>query len=98
LDANTLTNNPTPANHQTTTNPDCDGGFGDRIVLSHDSFCFNDSVSRRFRDEHLPSWRMDFLVDDVLPTLRRQGVSASDIELMSIVNPARVFGLERQAG
>jgi phosphotriesterase-related protein len=69
----------------------CQEGFADRLVLSHDAFCFNDSVSRRYRDQHLPFWRMDHLIDDVLPMLRELGVRDDDITAMTVTNPARLL-------
>ena len=69
----------------------CADGFGDRLVLSHDAFCFSDAVSRRYRDEHLPDWRMDHITDDVLPRLRRLGVTESAITNMTVANPARLL-------
>jgi phosphotriesterase-related protein len=69
----------------------CAGGFDDRLVLSHDASCFSDAVSRRFRDQHLPDWRMDHLVDDVLPRLRQLGVTESAIMNMTVANPARLL-------
>jgi phosphotriesterase-related protein len=69
----------------------CAEGFDDRLVLSHDAFCFNDAVSRQYRDLHLPDWRMDHLVDVVLPRLRQLGVAESAITNMTVANPARLL-------
>jgi phosphotriesterase-related protein len=69
----------------------CAEGYDRRLVLSHDAFCFSDAVSRRYRDQHLPDWRMDHLVEDVLPRLRRLGVAESAIENMTVTNPARLL-------
>lgn len=69
----------------------CSEGYEGRLVLSHDAFCFNDSVSRRYRERHLPDWRMDHLLDDVLPWLRALGMAESAIETMTVANPARLL-------
>lgn len=69
----------------------CRDGFANQLVLSQDAFCFHDSVSRKFRDAELASWRMDLLPDVVIPALRGLGVSDVDIETMTVTNPARLL-------
>lgn len=69
----------------------CADGFDDRLVLSHDAACFSDVVSRRYRDQHLPDWRMDHIVDAILPRLRQLGVTESAIVNMTVANPARLL-------
>jgi phosphotriesterase-related protein len=75
----------------------CAEGFDDRLVLSHDACCFSDAVSRRYRDQHLPDWRMDHLVDAVLPRLRQLGVTDSAIANMTVANPARLLPRARSS-
>jgi len=72
----------------------CREGFASRLMLSHDAFSFNDATSRRFRDTQLPSWRFDFIIDDVLPRLQELGVTDEQIHQMLDVNPARFLGVE----
>jgi phosphotriesterase-related protein len=69
----------------------CADGFDDRLVLSHDAFCFSDALSRRYRDEHLPDWRMDHIPGDVVPRLRRLGVTENAITNMTVANPRRLL-------
>jgi phosphotriesterase-related protein len=69
----------------------CADGYDDRLVLSHDAACFSDTVSRRYRDRYLPDWRMDHIVDDILPRLRKLGVTESAIQNMTVANPARLL-------
>lgn len=69
----------------------CAEGYDQHLVLSHDAACFSDTVSRRYRDKYLPDWRMDHLVDDILPRLRGLGVTAEAIQNMTVANPARLL-------
>ena len=69
----------------------CAEGFDDRLVLSHDASCFDDVVSRRYLEAHLPDWRMDHIVDDILPRLREIGIGEGAITNMAVANPARLL-------
>jgi phosphotriesterase-related protein len=67
----------------------CAEGFTRRLLLSHDASCY-----LRWGDElrHLsPKWHYTHLVEEVLPELRRRGVSAEEIDEMMVGNPRRIF-------
>jgi phosphotriesterase-related protein len=64
----------------------CERGHADRMVLSHDAQLFNDWGSPAF-----PRWHYLHLHEDVLPELRRQGVSDDQIDQMLIENPRTIF-------
>jgi phosphotriesterase-related protein len=65
-------------------------GYGDRIHLSHDAACFYDFMMNNpaFADE-----RPDYLLlsKQVLPELRRAGVTQEQIDQLMIENPQRFF-------
>jgi phosphotriesterase-related protein len=73
----------------------CGRGHASRIVLSHDAFCFHDSMSKTWRDSHLPNWRMHFLYRGGLDMLRAAGVSDADLDLMMVENPRRLLRCPR---
>jgi len=67
----------------------CADGFTERLLLSHDASCY-----LRWGDElrHLsPKWHYTHLVEEVLPELRRRGVSAGQVDEMMVGNPRRIF-------
>ena len=63
-------------------------GYGDRIHLSHDGACFYDFMvgDPNFADE-----RPDYLhlSTKILPVLRERGVTAAQIDELTIDNPRR---------
>jgi len=68
----------------------CERGHADRIVLSHDAMCHVDwfpaAVSGAWKD-----WRWTHIPEDVLPHMRRSGISDDDITTMMVVNPRRIL-------
>ncbi len=68
----------------------CERGHADRIVLSHDAMCrvdwFPPSIAGAWKD-----WRWTHIPDDVLPAMRRAGISDEDIRTMMVVNPRRIL-------
>ena len=68
----------------------CDRGHADRIVLSHDAMChvdwFPPAVANAWKD-----WRWTHIPDDVLPLMRRSGISEKDIMTMMVDNPRRIL-------
>ena len=68
----------------------CDRGYAARIVLSHDAMCHVDwfpaSVSGAWKE-----WRWTHIPQDVLPEMRRMGISDGDICTMMVDNPRRVL-------
>jgi phosphotriesterase-related protein len=73
-----------------------DQGYGDRIVLGHDTHCYADYdfpgglISR----ETVPDWVHTHLVEQVLPALRARGVSDEQIDQMLIGNPRKIFATQ----
>lgn len=71
----------------------CAEGYTERLVLSHDASCY-----LRWGEElrsMAPKWHYSHLVEEVLPELRRRGVTADQIDEMMVGNPRRI--LERGA-
>jgi phosphotriesterase-related protein len=68
----------------------CERGHADRIVLSHDAMCHVDwcppEVAGAWKE-----WRWTHIPDDVLPEMRRVGISEADITTMMVDNPRRIL-------
>jgi phosphotriesterase-related protein len=70
----------------------CRRGYADQMVLSHDACCHMDffpdmNVLRQFAQ----LWNFRHIPDDILPALRKEGVSEEQIRSMTVDNPRRVF-------
>jgi len=72
----------------------CRRGWVDRLVLSHDACCHIDWFPAAEIRRLAPRWSFRHIPDDVLPALRRDGVTEAQIVTMTVENPRRVF--ERQ--
>jgi phosphotriesterase-related protein len=64
-------------------------GHASRLLLSHDTSCYFrwDAELRALASQ----WHFTHLLDDVLPDLRRRGVTQAQIDEMMIANPRRIF-------
>jgi phosphotriesterase-related protein len=70
-------------------------GYGDRIALSHDTvnvwlgrpLIFPDAVAQL-----LEGWHITHLFEDVVPVLKRAGVTNERIDGIFVENPRRIFG------
>jgi phosphotriesterase-related protein len=61
-------------------------GYGDRIHLSHDAACFFDfMVGNPFFADEKPDYLL--ISNQVLPALRREGVTQAQIDEMTVANP-----------
>ncbi|GAU69337.1 probable N-acyl homoserine lactonase [Streptomyces sp. NBRC 110611] len=69
----------------------CDLGYADRIVLSHDVNCYIDWIDEKLRHALLPDWNFLHLGNQVLPDIRRGGVTDEQINTMLVDNPRRIF-------
>ncbi len=69
----------------------CEGGYADRLVLSHDANCYIDWFPNDLLALALPNWNYRHISQDVLPALRARGVSDAQIRLMLVDNPRRYF-------
>ncbi len=72
----------------------CGMGLADRMVLSHDTNCFMDTIPRQVMEQRMPNWHFLHITKDILPALRAKGVTEEQIRTMTVDNPRRIF--ERQ--
>ncbi len=66
----------------------CERGCAGQMVLSHDAQCYGDWFDPSML-ESLPDWRWTHISEDVLPALRKAGVSEEQILQMMVENPAK---------
>jgi phosphotriesterase-related protein len=67
-------------------------GYGDRLTLSHDCFCWSDFFpTEEDRARMFPGHSYCYVPETVLPALLEAGVSQSQIDIMQIDNPRRHF-------
>jgi phosphotriesterase-related protein len=69
----------------------CKRGHAGKMVLSHDAACFNDWLPERDLPAVLPRWNFLHIHNDVIPALRKQGVTDAQIETMLVENPRKIF-------
>jgi len=72
----------------------CERGHAGKMVLSHDAACFNHWLPERQLPAALPRWHYLHIHNDVIPALKRSGVTDAQIRTMLVDNPRRIF--ERQ--
>jgi phosphotriesterase-related protein len=61
------------------------------MVLSHDAACFNHWLPERALPAILPRWNYLHIHDDVIPALKRKGVSEEQLRMMLVENPKKIF-------
>jgi len=67
----------------------CSEGYAGRLILSHDASCYlrwGESLRSL-----APKWHYSHMVEEVLPGLRKVGVTDDQIEEMMVMNPRRIF-------
>ncbi len=72
----------------------CRSGWAGQIVLSHDACCHIDffpDVDPLLSAAMLPNWNFCHVPNDVVPALRKNGVSEEQIRAMTIDNPRAIF-------
>jgi phosphotriesterase-related protein len=69
----------------------CARGYADRLVVSHDASCHTDWFPHDQVDP-TGNWHFTHIHDEVLPELRRRGVTDEQINTMLVDNPRRYFG------
>jgi phosphotriesterase-related protein len=65
-------------------------GWASQIVLSHDTACASNWMPPEMLAT-MPNWKLTHICDDVLPELRRLGVSEQQLDAMLVANPRRIF-------
>ncbi len=69
----------------------CERGHADKMVLSQDAMCFTDWFPPGLREQVTPNWHFLHVIQDVVPELRRRGVSDVQVEQMLRGNPRAFF-------
>jgi phosphotriesterase-related protein len=67
-------------------------GYGDRLALSHDCFCWSDFFpTEAYRAQMFPEHSYCYVPQTVVPALLEAGVTQDQIDKMQIDNPRRHF-------
>ncbi len=69
----------------------CRRGWAERMVLSHDAMVYFDVYDLGAIEKDRPNWNYFNLQDNILPKLKKAGVSEEQIEIMTRENPRRIF-------
>ena len=69
----------------------CAEGYAGRMVLSHDANCWSDMLSEEDKRRTRPKWNYNHIPDDILPALRKAGVTEEQIDQMLVKNPRAIF-------
>jgi phosphotriesterase-related protein len=69
----------------------CQRGHAGKMVLSHDAACFNHWLPERQIPTLLPRWHYLHIHNDVIPALKREGVTEEQLDTMLVGNPRRIF-------
>jgi phosphotriesterase-related protein len=69
----------------------CAEGYAPKMVLSHDANCWTDMLSEDAKRRTRPLWHYTHISDDILPALRKAGVTDDQIEQMLVENPRAIF-------
>ena len=69
----------------------CAEGYAGKMVLSHDANCWTDMLSEDDKRRTRPRWHYNHISDDILPALRKAGVTDDQIEQMLVKNPRAIF-------
>ena len=69
----------------------CERGHVGKLVLSHDASCFMDWVPERMIPAILPRWHYLHIHNDVIPALKKHGVTDHHIHTMLVDNPRKIF-------
>ncbi|MFI6326362.1 phosphotriesterase [Nonomuraea sp. NPDC050556] len=70
----------------------CERGHAASLVLGHDSYCFNDRFDPDVVRQRHPNYHLLHISRDVLPELRKRGVTEEQIHQMLVDNPRRILG------
>jgi len=69
----------------------CERGHAGKMVLSQDAACFNDWLPEPDLPAILPNWHYLHIHNDVIPALKKQGVTEAQIQTMLVDNPRTIF-------
>ena len=69
----------------------CERGHAAKMVLAHDASCHIDWLPEAALPLVLPNWHYLHIHNDVLPALRKRGVTEEQITTMLVDNPRTIF-------
>jgi phosphotriesterase-related protein len=69
----------------------CERGDASRLVLSHDYASFIDWFPEEGLAQRLPNWNYLHIHQDVIPALKRRGISDAQIQTMLVETPKAIF-------
>ncbi|MGW2154472.1 phosphotriesterase family protein [Nonomuraea sp. NPDC001699] len=69
----------------------CERGHAGRMVLGHDSYCFNDRFDPDVVRRRHPNYHLLHISRDVVPELRERGVTGDQLHQMLVDNPRRIL-------
>ena len=69
----------------------CAEGYAPKMVLSHDANCWSDMLTEDAKRRTRPRWHYTHISDDILPALRKAGVTEDHIDQMLVRNPRAIF-------
>ena len=69
----------------------CERGYASKMVLSHDAACFMHWLPERALPAILPHWHYLHIHKDVIPALKKMGVTEEQLHEMLVENPRRIF-------
>ncbi|HKV05835.1 MAG TPA: hypothetical protein VJO53_12120 [Candidatus Acidoferrales bacterium] len=67
----------------------CERGHAGKMVLSHDAACFLHWLPGVH--QMLPRWNYLHIYNDVIPALKRKGVTSEQLQTMLVENPQKIF-------
>ena len=76
----------------------CAEGYAPKMVLSHDANCWSDMVTEDAKRRTRPHWNYNHISDDILPALRKAGVTEEQIDQMLVRNPRAIFEARNAPG
>ncbi|KUI44742.1 phosphotriesterase [Mycobacterium sp. GA-1199] len=69
----------------------CERGHADKMVLSHDASCYMDWLPEGLAEQTMPNWHYLHIHNDVIPALKKRGVTDEQLTTMLVDNPRRIF-------
>jgi phosphotriesterase-related protein len=69
----------------------CAEGYAGKMVLSHDANCWTDMLTEDDKRRVRPRWHYNHIPDDILPALRKAGVTEDQLDQMLVRNPRALF-------
>jgi phosphotriesterase-related protein len=69
----------------------CRLGYSGKMVLSQDAACYNDWFPEEGLARKVPNWNYFHILKDVVPALKKSGVTDEQIHAMLVGNPRNIF-------